>query len=515
MNVAELLRVAAQNRPNGIATRWGEQEQTYAELDRRCEALASALCDGGLEHGGRVGVLAWNRPEIIESYFATWIAGGCVVPLNARFLVDEVVQQLEHCSACAVILGPDHVEMAPQLLARLPALEQVYAIERGVDGAEPYEGVIKLGHELPPARREVGTEDLAWLFYTSGTTGRPKGAMLTHYNVAAMATTWVQDLTPLGPNDVGMHAAPLSHGAGFHAIALTMAACPQVILPAGPFSPARLCEVVARHRVTNTWMVPTQIIALLDDPAFDRGRLETLKRIVYGGAPMYAADLERGLAALGPVFVQLYGQGETPMTGTFLAPDEHESGSPLLTSCGRARTRTQVAILDADNNELRRNEIGEICVKGPTVMKGYWNDPAATREAIRDGWLHTGDLGCMDDAGYVFIKDRAKDMIISGGANVYPREVEEVLLAHPAVSQACVFGVPDGKWGESVKAVVVLSPDHDACAEDLIEYVGTRIAGYKKPRSIEFVDSLPKSAYGKTLKRELRARYWTGRDRLV
>lgn len=515
MNVAELLRVAAQNRPTGVATVWGDQEQSYAELNRRCEALASALCDGGLEQGGRVGVLAWNRPEVIESYFATWIAGGCVVPLNARFLVDEVVQQLEHCTASAVILGPEHVEMAPQLLARLENLEQVYAIERGVDGAEPYEGVIKLGRELPPAQREVGPDDLAWLFFTSGTTGRPKGAMLTHHNLAAMATTWVQDLTPLGPDDVGMHAAPLSHGAGFHAIALTMAACPQVIVPARPFSPSILSQLVARHRVTNTWMVPTQIIALLDDPGADLSQLESLQRIVYGGAPMYAADLERGLATLGQVFVQLYGQGETPMTATFLAPGEHVSGSPLLTSCGRARTRTEIAILDADNNELGRGEIGEICVRGPTVMKGYWNDPAATREAVRDGWLHTGDLGCMDEAGYVFIKDRAKDMIISGGANVYPREVEEVLLAHPAVAQACVFGVPDGKWGESVKAVVVLAPGHDGYAEELIEYVGTRIAGYKKPRSIEFAESLPKSAYGKTLKRELRARYWTDRDRLV
>jgi acyl-CoA synthetase (AMP-forming)/AMP-acid ligase II len=363
---------------------------------------------------------------------------------------------------------------------------------------------------------DVSDDDLAWLFYTSGTTGKPKGAMLTHGNLTFMAVGWVADLMHLEPEDIGLHAAPLTHGAGFHSIALALKSAPQVILPR--FDPEGFCAAVERHRVTNTWLVPTQIKMLLNYEKLEQWNLSSLKWVVYGGAPMYVEDLKEAIRRIGRVFVQLYGQGETPMTGTYLRPQDHVLEGPesrRLASCGHVRSGIELRIVDEHDQEVPRGQAGEICVRGPSVMKGYWNRLEATADALRNGWLHTGDIAAMDEHGYVYILDRTKDMIISGGSNIFPREVEEVLLQHPATSEVCVIGVPDELWGEIVKAVVVLKPGMTATAKEIIAFAAAHIADYKKPKSVEFVTEIPKNAYGKVLKRELRDRYWTDQERKV
>lgn len=510
MNVGNFLTKTAEHHPDQPASIWGDQVLTYSATNSRADAIAQGLCRLGLDRGDRVGILQWNSPQLIESFFAVWKAGGCIVPLNARFVADEVVYHLSDPRATAVVFGEEFREMMNQIRNSLPSVKYLICTGEPLEGQIGYEELLAENSAKTPSSVDVAEDDLAWLFYTSGTTGRPKGAMLTHANLTFMAVSWVADLMRLEPDDVGLHAAPLTHGAGFHTLALVLKACPQVILKPRRFEVESFCETVASYGITNTWLVPTQIKMLLNYSELEKWDLSSLKWVVYGGSPMYVEDLKEALRRIGPVFVQLYGQGETPMTGTYLRAQEHVTEGPeakRLASCGHVRSGIELKILDAEDNEVPRSEVGEICVRGATVMKGYWERPDATAEALRNGWLHTGDVGYMDQEGYVYILDRTKDMIISGGSNVYPREVEEVLLQHPAISEVCVIGVPDKLWGEAVKAIIVLKPEVQLSAEEIIAFAGQHMAGYKKPKSVDFVTEIPKSAYNKVLKRELRDRY--------
>jgi acyl-CoA synthetase (AMP-forming)/AMP-acid ligase II len=441
--------------------------------------------------------------------FATWKAGGCVVPLNARFQREELVYHLADPGARAIIFSEEYRETVAAVRDRVPTVERFICVGEPLPGQLAY-GELVTGDPGPAGDTRAADDDLAWLFYTSGTTGRPKGAMLTHGVLTFVSVSWVADLMPLQPEDVGLHAAPLTHGAGFHALALTMKGATQVLLRPPHFDPENFCATVERHRVTNAWLVPTQIKMLLNYQELEKWDLSSLRWIVYGGSPMYVEDLKEALRRIGPVFVQIFGQGETPMTATYLRREDHVlmgAAAARLASCGRARSGLEVRVLDERDRELPRGQGGQICVRGASVMKGYWERPEATAETLRGGWLHTGDVGYMDGQGYVYILDRTKDMIISGGANVYPREVEEVLIQHPAVSEACVVGVPHEIWGEAVKALVVLRPGEAVTGEELTRFVGERLADYKKPKSVEFTGELPKNAYGKVLRRELKARY--------
>src|SRR5207248_3297049 len=351
-----------------------------------------------------------------------------------------------------------------------------------------------------------------------GTTGRAKGAMLTHGNLVACALGALADTMRLEVGDVALHAASLTHGSGYNALAYTMKGCTQVLLSPLGFDVEKFLESVARHRVNALFTVPTMIKMVVDHPATPSADLSSLRWVMYGGAPMYVEDLKKALDLMGPVFVQIYGQTESPMTGTLLRPEEHRVDEPFagrLASCGRARSGTGVRIVGEDDRPVPLGEIGEICLRGATVMQGYWNRPDATAETLRGGWLHTGDIGRMDEHGYVYILDRTRDMVISGGLNVYPREVEELLLTHPAVSEVCVFGVPDDKWGEALKAHVVLAAGQTATAAEIIAFAGEKMAGYKKPKTVEFVDEIPKTTYGKPDKKAVRAPYWAGQDRMV
>jgi acyl-CoA synthetase (AMP-forming)/AMP-acid ligase II len=517
MNVGRFLANAAERDPAKPAFVWGHEVLSYGQANARSGSVAGALRRCGLGRGDRVGLLMPNCPQLPESMFATWKAGGCIVPLNARFRSDEIAYHLADAQARMVIFSEEYRDVMAAVRDRAPSVERFVCVGAPLSGQLAYDELAAAGPG-PGPDADVADEDLAWLFYTSGTTGRPKGAMLTHGVLTFVSLGWVADLMSLEPEDVGIHAAPLTHGAGFHALALTMKGATQVLLRPPRFDPENFCATVQRHRVTNAWLVPTQIKMLLNYAGLEKWDLSSLKWIVYGGSPMYVEDLKEALRRIGPVFVQLYGQGETPMTATYLRREDHLAEGDLaarLASCGRARSGLEIRVLDEADRELGRGQTGQICVRGASVMRGYWQRPEATSETLRGGWLHTGDIGYMDSHGYVYILDRSKDMIISGGANVYPREVEEVLIQHPAVSEVCVIGVPHDIWGEAVKALVVSEPGTAVTEEALTRFVGERLADYKRPRSVDFVLEIPKNAYGKVLRRELKARYWDHQARMV
>jgi long-chain acyl-CoA synthetase len=359
--------------------------------------------------------------------------------------------------------------------------------------------------ERTVALTEIDPDAPAWIFYTSGTTGRPKGAMLSHAVLNFVTVSWLADLTPLDERDVTLHAAPLSHGAGFHALAATARGAHQVITDSASFDPSSVLDVIRSAGVSNTWMVPTQIVMLADaaeSRSLTGDDLPSLQYVVYGGAPMTVSSLTRALERFGSIFVQLYGQGETPMTATMLRRHDHVPG--LLGSAGRARPGIDVRVVDGDGAALGNGEIGEVVVRGPSVMTGYWKLPEATAETIVDGWLHTGDLGRMTADGVLHLLDRTKDMIISGGSNVYAVEVEQALSAHESIADIAVIGVPDELWGELVVAVVVPS-DGDSFDQAVVDaHARAVLAGYKVPRRYLVVESLPRNAYGKVSKRDLR-----------
>jgi long-chain acyl-CoA synthetase len=348
------------------------------------------------------------------------------------------------------------------------------------------------------AATEAGA--LAWLFYTSGTTGRPKGATLTHRNLGFMIHAYFADIDTVSPGDAMVHAAALAHGAGLYALPAIAQAGRQVISEAASFEPTEVLALIGSHRDVTLWAAPTMLTRLTHAAEASGADTRNLRTVVYGGGPMYVADLSRSLDVLGRKLVQIFGQGESPMTITSLARDDHLAAH--LPTCGRARTLVEVRVVDADERELPTGETGEIVTRSDCVMRGYWNNPEASAAALRGGWLHTGDLGSLDGRGYLTLKDRAKDMIISGGSNIYPREIEEVLLRHPAVAECSVVGRPHPEWGEEVVAFVVTKGSIQK--EDLDRLCLDNIARFKRPREYRFVEALPKNNYGKVLKTELR-----------
>ena len=525
MNAGEMLTTTATSYPDQVAWIWdGEsgssRSRTYGESLHRVDALAHALVDLGVSRGDRVALFMQNRPEAMESLFAVLKLGGAAVPLNPRFTAEEIDYHVGDAGARVMIVGEEVADVVAKVRDRLTSVEHVIGVGHGVagDGMADFETVLADHDGERFAAVDVDDDELAWLAYTSGTTGRAKGAMLTHGNLIACALGALADTMRLEVGDVALHAASLTHGSGYNALAYTMKGCTQVLLQPSGFDVERFLEFVPRYKVNALFMVPTMIKMVVDHPAAGDADLSSLRWVMYGGAPMYVEDLKKALDLMGPVFVQIYGQTESPMTGTMLRPEEHRLDEPYagrLASCGRARSGIGVRILDEDDQPVPTGGTGEICLRGATVMKGYRNRPDATAETLRGGWLHTGDIGKMDGHGYVYILDRTRDMVISGGLNIYPREVEEVLLTHPAVSEVCVFGIPDDKWGEALTAHVVLGAGRSATTADLIAFAGERLAGYKKPKTVDFVAELPKTTYGKLDKKAVRAPYWAGRDRMV
>ncbi|HZQ78624.1 MAG TPA: long-chain fatty acid--CoA ligase [Acidimicrobiia bacterium] len=518
MNTATLLLQAATRHPDQIAARFGERAVDYATFADRAARLGNGLRSLGLETGDRVAIVQRNGIELLETVYGALLAGLAVVPINMRLHPREIAF-IANDSGCRAIVHTGEFNAGLDSVAADMGDVRARISTAPSHGEQDYEALLDGGKPLDRAI-DVHPEAVAWLFYTSGTTGRPKGVMWTHRTVHNLVLSYLADIYSMQPSDVVLHAAPLSHGSGTVALSAIARAAQNVILHTPSFDTATLFGLVERHGVTNiAFLAPTQIVKMLDEYEPGRYDLTSLRCIVYGGAPMYTDHLRRALETFGPIFVQVFGQGESPLTISYLSALEHvrwwQEGHERLTSAGIPRTGIEIRIGDDDDNTLALGETGEILCRGEIVMPGYWRNPQATADTLRGGWLHTGDVGKLDERGYLYVLDRSKDMVVSGGNNIYPREVEDVLQTHPAVAECAVIGIPDEYWGEAVHAIVCLNDGEQASAEELLAYCVAHLASYKKPRSFEFRDALPKNAYGKIMKRELREEYWGGHDRRV
>ncbi len=477
MNLVTWLERAARACPDRAAIFLGREAwSSYARLGLVAARMAGGLDARGFVPGDRVAICMRNGPESLQALDGIWWAGMVAVPVNASLHAREVDFIVADSGARLLLDSPG--QMA------------------GLAGGAP----------LGLVTRAPG--DLAWLFYTSGTTGTPKGAMLSHRNLAQMTCSYFLDVDAVPASGRLLHAAPLSHGSGlynFHHLAVGAA---QVLPESGGFDSAEVLELLESHAEVTMFAAPTMVGRLADAALASGARAPGLRTLVYGGGPMYLAGLQRATAALGPRLAQIYGQGESPMTITALsrahhADTDHPRHAERLASVGLAHSVVEISIRDPGGRDLPAGEIGEVCVRGDVVMSGYWNNPEGTAGALRDGWLWTGDLAAMDADGFVTLKDRSKDLIVSGGSNIYPREVEEVLLRHPAVAEASVVGRPDAEWGEAVVAFVVARGAPPPVAE-LDQLCLDHIARFKRPKEYHFVDQLPKNNYGKVVKSRLR-----------
>jgi len=506
MNLAEWVVRHGRRRPDAPALADGEHvHATWAQFAATTAAGAAGMRDTfGLVPGDRVAIVMRNRPEYLEALFAIWHAGLVAVPVNARLHRDEIAYILEHSESRVVFTDDDHADEVVSLV------DDVATLAAAVVAPGPAWG--QLTSAAPTALVARLSDDPAWLFYTSGTTGRPKGATLTNRNLLMMSLSYFADIDPVSPGDSILQAAPISHGSGLYGLPHVAAGAVSVIPHSGGVDGDEIAALIARWPGMSFFAAPTMVKRLSSDPAILGADLSNLKTIIYGGAPMYLADLEVALDVFGPRLAQIYGQGETPMTITALskadhADRDHPRWHDRLQSVGLTRTDVEVHVVDVDGNELPVGEIGEVVVRGDVVMSGYWKQPEASAETLRGGWLHTGDMGSFDDEGYLTLRDRSKDLIISGGMNIYPREVEECLLRHPALKGVSVVGRPDPEWGEAVVAFVVTADDATPpTTGELDQLCIDSIARYKRPKEYRFVDSLPTNNYGKVLKRELRER---------
>ena len=521
MNIGRLLTKAAVNFPTNLAVAQGSTELSYSQFNQRANSLAAGLQRLGVGKSSNVSLLMYNRPEMLESMFACFKLGAAAVPLNFRLHPSEIAFIVDNSQSKVLLFSSEFAPAVRGIREQIPRAGHLIGIGELDDpeGLVAYESLLAERGSFEDV--DVSPDDVAWIFYTSGTTGRPKGAMLTHRNLLAMTMNFYTDIAPgFGPTDVVLHAAPLSHGSGCYALPNVGKAAANIIPESHSFDAMQVLKTIQDRRVTNMFVAPTMIRLLLDCPAFDQYDVSSLRAMNYGGAPMLVEDLIEAMDRLGACLVQLYGQAESPMTISYLphhchVPTGSVEDQQRLASAGIARTDVELKIFDTQGRELPAGEMGEIVTRSDVVMKGYWGNPEATAETLRNGWLHTGDLGYLDEQGYLFIMDRSKDMIISGGENIYPREIEEVIIRHPSVREVAVVGTPDDTWGEAVTAVVSLIPGQSVSQEDLIDFCQSHIASYKKPKAVDFVDELPKNNYGKVLKRELRDRYWKGKQRLI
>ena len=520
MNIAQGLAHTKKTSGTRQAVVCGETRYTWEEFDLRTDALARGLASLGVVRGDRVAVLMLNCHRYLELYYACARMGAVIVPLNIRLARPEIVFILNDSESKVLVVDKT---FAPYATGRdtFPTVESiVYCGNETPEGMINYDDVISKGsHMQESVDQEMEDDNLAGLFYTGGTTGRAKGVMLSHKNVMSNA---FNALIAIGftNQDRWLHAAPMFHLADLCAtFGLSMLGACHIFIPL--FNPEQVLQVIENEKVTITVHVPTMINALLNYPDVDKYNLSSLRRLIYGASPMPVELLKQGLQKWGRIFMQGYGMTETAPLLTMLDPADHIlDGTPeqvrRLSSCGKELLGVEVRVVNTEGEDVHPGEIGEIIARGPNVMMGYWRMPEATSAAIVDGWMHTGDLATIDEENYIYIVDRAKDMIISGGENVYSVEVENALYTHPAVLEVAVIGIPDETWGEAVHAVVVCKPGMQVTADELIEYSHSLIASYKVPRSIEFSqDALPKSGAGKILKRNLRDKYWEGKSRNV
>jgi long-chain acyl-CoA synthetase len=500
MNLAALLFDVARRLPQQPAVSDDRHAWNYRELARRVAGMAGGLRARGLKPGDRVLLSLENCGEFFELMFGCWAAGLCAVPANARLHPREVEYIAANSGARLLVATPALAESLAPLAGAVDSLDAVISTRTA-----EYDALVTRNEPLAP---DPGNPtDRAWLFYTSGTTGRPKGAVLSHRNLLFMSQCYYADIDAIDERDTHLAAAPLSHGAGLYALPFVLKGAHQLVLP--HFDVLAILDALRQHERVSMFAAPTMLTRLAHAPEIPGANLGHLKTIYYGGGPMYVADLEKALGLFGPRLYQLFGQGESPMTIAGLsqrlhAENDHPRWRERLGSCGVARTGVLVKVVDENDQELPPGEVGEVITKSDCVMEGYWRNPAANAETLRGGWLHTGDLGSLDEDGFLTLRDRSKDMIISGGSNIYPREIEEVLLRHPDVVEASVVGRAHPDWGEEVVAFVVAKPQAKVAEAALDRLCLDHIARFKRPREYRFVETLPKNNYGKVLKTDLR-----------
>lgn len=501
MNLAAYIDGAVRANPDDPAVIWPEGTLSYGALGERSARLAGGLTARfGLKPGDRVAIFMENSEAFYPILLACWRAGLSAVPINAKLHARELHWIVEDSGAkvlCASEAGAAAVTSLDD--ATWPPV----VVAPGADFTRLYQSD-------PLSQHDGRTLDEAWLFYTSGTTGRPKGAMLSHRSLLFMCHAYYADVDFIDRSDTTLHAAPLTHGSGLYGLAAMLKGGRNVVLPG--FEPGAVFDAIATHPNVSMFAAPTMVTRLINDLSAGTRDLTNLKTITYGGAPMYVSDLEKSLALFGPRLYGLYGQGESPMTITGLPkalhvrkPEESEEAQRTrLASAGIARTGVAVRVVDDGGRDMPPGETGEIITKSDALMLGYWNNEPATADTIRDGWLWTGDVGAIDRRGFITLKDRSKDMIISGGTNIYPREIEEVLLRHPDVRECAVTGRPHADWGEEVVAFVVAEPGCSIDEAALDQLCLDNIARFKRPKAYRVLDALPKNNYGKILKTELR-----------
>ena len=507
MNLGRLLSDTARRLPDRAGLVWGDRQWTWRQLDERVNAAVATLKAQGFGKGDKLLVQARNSNQLFESMFVAFKLGAVWVPCNFRLTPPEVAFIAKSSEAVAMIVDDVFAGHVAAARAEAPRLRSVFWIGEAPAGESSFESLVDEGRGAAAWEADVGYDDACWFFFTSGTTGRPKAAVLTHGQMAYIVTNHLADLMPgTTEDDASLLVAPLSHGAGVHALP-QVARGAKTVIPAGAsFDEEEAWRLVERHRISNMFTVPTIVTRLCRHESVDRYDHSSLRFVIYAGAPMYRADQKHCLEKLGPVLVQYFGLGEVTGNITVLPAREHSlnDNEMRLGSCGFPRTGMEIAIKDPAGKRLGPHEKGEICVRGPGVFAGYYNNPEANAKALKEGWFHTGDLGHVDEAGYLYITGRASDMYISGGSNVYPRECEEVMLTHPAVAEVAVLGVPDPAWGESGVAVVVLEEGQSAAEKELLAHLDGKLSKYKWPRRVFFWREIPKSGYGKVPKHLIR-----------
>jgi long-chain acyl-CoA synthetase len=502
MNLAEWLVRAAISNPSGAALCVGARvEADYRTFAANAAALGAALSGKyGVRPGDRVAILAKNSTDYLVAFYGVWFAGAAAVPINAKLHPKEAAWIIENSEAAIVLAGSAlGAAAAPHLPSCVRAVIEL--------GGREWNGMLRTDALSAPVPR--GRDDLAWLFYTSGTTGKPKGVMITNGNIHAMTFSYFTDVDLVDPADAALYAAPMSHGAGLYNVQHVLKGARHVVTESGGFEPEEIFSCAKALGQVHMFAAPTMVRRLVDHAKASGSTGEGIRTIVYGGGPMYLADIVEAVEVMGPRFCQIYGQGESPMAITALprhlvSDRSHPRWRERLASVGTAQSCVEVRVADAEGRALPADEAGEVLVRGAPVMAGYWRNEEASAAALRDGWLWTGDVGVLDAEGFLTLKDRSKDVIISGGTNIYPREVEEALLTHPFVRETSVVGRPDPEWGETVVAFVVKDPAGALAEADLDRHCLDRIARFKRPKAYVFIEALPKNNYGKVLKTELR-----------
>ncbi|MFF0051088.1 long-chain fatty acid--CoA ligase [Streptomyces sp. NPDC005498] len=514
MYLTQSLHRAVQQNPDRIATIFGDRVRTWRESADRVARLAGALRGLGVAKGDRVALLAHNSDVFHEYLYAVWWAGGVVNPVNTRWSAREMVYSLEESGTRVLLVDDAFAPLVPQMRELWDGIATVVHCGDGPapEGMRGYEELIATTEPVEDLR--LGGDRLAGLFYTGGTTGFPKGVMLSHANILASTNSLIVSVQGSARGGRTLYSAPMFHLAALGNWCSQNLVGGSHLFLAG-FEPGAVLKAIAEHRPTSTLLVPAMIQMLVDHPSVGEYDLSSIQRFSYGASPIAETLLKRAMEVFPQAeFAQGYGMTEMAPAIATLAPEDHHDPHRLR-AAGRAVAGVDVRVVDPEDNEVPRGTIGEIVARGANTMLGYWNKPEETETALRGGWMHTGDAARMDEDGYVYIVDRIKDMIVSGGENVYSAEVENALATHLAVSSCAVIGVPDPDWGERVHAVIVLKPGHAVTAEEIRAHCKTLIAGYKSPRSCEFVDAMPLSPAGKILKRDLRKPYWDNAQRSV